>query len=46
MIDNHEAHKERKIQLITRIIFVSSLDNNENHMMHTKSDNIEIMNSI
>ena len=27
-----------------RIIFVSSLDTNENHIMHTKSDNIEIMN--
>ena len=29
-----------------RIIFVSSLDTNENHIMHTKSDNIEIMNGI
>ena len=27
-----------------RIIFVSSLDVNEIHIMHTKSDNIEIMN--
>ena len=27
-----------------RIIFVSSLDANEIHIMHTKSDNIEIMN--
>ena len=35
---------EWKIQLIMRIIFVSSLDANEIHIMHTKSDNIEIMN--
>ena len=27
-----------------RIIFVSSLGTNEIHIMHTKSDNIEIMN--
>ena len=46
MIDNHKAHSEWKIQLIMRIIFVSSLDNNESHIMHTKSNNIEIMNGI
>ena len=44
MIDNHKAHKEWKIQLIMRIIFVSYLDTNEIHTMHTKSDNIEIIN--
>ena len=44
MIDNHKAHSEWKIQLIMRIIFVSSLDTNEKHIMHTKSDNIEILN--
>ena len=44
MIDNHKAHSEWKIQLIMRIIFVSSLDTNETHIMHTKSDNMEIMN--
>ena len=43
MIDNHKAHSEWKIQLIMQIIFVSSLDNNETHIMHTKSNNIEIM---
>ena len=43
MIDNHKAHSEWKIQLILRIIFVSSLDTNEIHKMHTKSDNVEIM---
>ena len=43
MIDNHKALGEWKIQLIMRIIFVSSLDINEIHIMHTKSDNIELM---
>ena len=44
MIDNHKSHSKSKIQIIMRIIFVSSLDANEIHIMHTKSDNIEIMN--
>ena len=44
MIHNHKAHSEWKMQLIMRIIFVSSLDANEIHIMHTKSDNIEIIN--
>ena len=43
MIDNHKALGECKIQLIMRIIFVSSLYINEIHIMHTKSDNIELM---
>ena len=43
MIDNHKALGERKIQLIMRIIFVSSLYINEIHIMHTKNDNIELM---
>ena len=43
MIDNHKALGEWKIQLIMRIIFVFSLDINEIHIMHTKSDNIELM---
>ena len=43
MIDNHKAHGEWKIQLIIRIIFVSSLDTNKIHTIHTKSDNVEIM---
>ena len=33
MIDNHKAHKEWKIQLIMRIIFVSSLDTNEINLL-------------
>ena len=33
-----------KIQLTTAINFISSEDNNEqNHIMHSRSDNIEIM---
>ena len=46
MIDNHKARGEWKIQLIVRIIFVSFVDSNETHVMHTKSDNIEIMSGI
>ena len=43
MIDDHKAHKEWKIQLTMQIIFVSSLDTNEIHTVHTKSGNVEIM---
>ena len=46
MIDNHKAHSEWKIQLIMQIDFISSLDTNEFRIMHTKSNNIEIMNGI
>ena len=35
-----------KFSLIMRINFISSLDTNEFRIMHTKSDNIEIMNGI
>ena len=44
LIDNHKTHSERKIQLIMRISFISSLDAYIFREMHTKSDNIEIMN--
>ena len=44
MIDNHKAHSEWKIQLSMIINFISSLDTDEFRTMHTKSDNIEIMN--
>ena len=44
--DNHKARGEWKIQLVMKIIFVSSLDANETRVMHTKSDNIEIMSGI
>ena len=43
MIDYNKALGEWKIQLIMRIIFLSSLDANEIHIMHTRSDNIEFM---
>ena len=46
MIDNHKAKGEWKIQIVMRIIFVSFIDTNETQVMHTKSDNIEIMNGI
>ena len=44
MIDNYEAHNEWKIQLIMKINYISSLDINDTRIMHTKIDNIEIMN--
>ena len=43
MIDNYKDRGEWKIQLSMRIIFVSYIDKNETQVMHTKSDNIEIM---
>ena len=46
MIDNHKAHSEWKIQLVTKINLISSLANDEFREMYTKSDNIEIMNGI
>ena len=44
MMDNYKAHSEWKIQLIMKNNFISSLDINDTRIMHTKSDNIEIMN--
>ena len=46
MIDNHKVRGEWKIQLTVRIIFVSFTDANETRVMHTKSDNIEIVSGI
>ena len=43
MIDNHKAKGEWKTQLVMQIIFVSFIDANETQVMHTKSDDIEIM---
>ena len=43
MIDSYKAGDEWKIQLSMRIIFVSFIDRNETQVMHTKSDNIEII---
>ena len=46
MIDNHKANSEWKTQLILKISFISSLVINDTCIMHTKSDNVEIMNGI
>ena len=43
MINNHKAHGEWKIQLVMKINFISSLDDNEFRVIYTKSDNVEIM---
>ena len=44
MIDDYKSKGEWKIQITMRIIFVSFIDKNETQAMHTKSDNVEIMN--
>ena len=44
MIENHKGHSEWKIQLVMKINFISSLGTNEFREIHTKNDNIEIMN--
>ena len=43
MIDYYKAEGEWKIQLVMGIIFISFIDKNETQVIHTKSDNIEIM---
>ena len=43
MINNHKTHGEWKIQLTMQITFISSLDTGEFRIMHSKSDNAEIM---
>ena len=44
MINDHKNQSEWKIQLITAISFISSKPNSdETSIMHTKSNNIEIM---
>ena len=45
MIDDYKSKGEWKIQLVMRVIFVSFIDKNETQVMHTKSDNVKIMNS-
>ena len=44
MIDDYKTKGEWKIQLVTRVIFISFIDKNEARVMHTKSDNVKIMN--
>ena len=46
MIDYYKSKGEWKIQITMRIIFISFIDKNEPQVMHTKSDNVEIMNGI
>ena len=43
MINNHKANGDWKIQLAMRINFISSLDTNDFRTMHTKSDNVKIL---
>ena len=44
MIDDNKSKGEWKMQLVMRVIFVSFIDKNETQVMHTKSDNVKIMN--
>ena len=44
VIDDYKSKGEWKIQITMRIIFISFIDKNETQVMHTKSDNVEIMN--
>ena len=43
MINNHKANGGWKIQLVMKIKFISSLDDNEFRVMYTRSDNVEII---
>ena len=43
IINNLEMSDTCKIQLIIVNNFTSSIDNNVKHVMHSKSDNVEIM---
>ena len=43
MIDDYKSKGEWKIQITMRIIFISFIDKNETQVMHTKSDNVEII---
>ena len=44
MIDDYKSKGEWKIQITMTIIFISFTDKNKTQVMHTKSDNVEIMN--
>ena len=44
MINDYKSKGEWKIQLVMRVIFVSFIDKNETQVIHTKSDNVKIMN--
>ena len=42
-MNNLKKSDTRKIQLTVAINFISSKDNDEEHVIHSKSDNIEIL---
>ena len=42
-MNNLKKSDTRKIQLTVAINFISSKDNDEEHVTHSKSDNIEIL---
>ena len=44
MIDYYKSKGEWKIQITMRITFISFIDKNQTQVIHTKSNNIEIMN--
>ena len=44
MIDDYKSKVEWKIQLVTRVIFISFINKSETQIMHPKSDNVKIMN--
>ena len=44
MIDYCKSNGEWKIQITMSITFISFINKNETQVMHTKSDNVEIMN--
>ena len=43
MVNNHKTHGEWKLQLTMQIAFISSLNTGEFCIMHSKSDNAEIV---
>ena len=44
MIDYYKSKGEWKIQIAMKIIFIFFIKRNKTQAMHTKSDNVEIMN--
>ena len=44
MIDYYTSKGEWKIQITMKMIFNSFIDKNQTQLMHTQSDNVEIMN--
>ena len=44
MMDDYKSKGEWKKQLVMRVIFVSFKNKNETQVIHTKSDNVKIMN--